>query len=498
VVGGSVYAGAPGYSDRTWKPETLWMPRFSFGYKLTDKDVVKGGYGMYYDTLNARDWTPRQDGFNVTTSNPLSNDFGLTWALGDPKNGVLPLADPFPLRSNGTRYETAVGNTLGYDYMVGQNWGNGGGSTPVENPDRVHSRVQRWRLGWQHELNARTSIDVAYVGSYADRQGITLRLDYLPEQYYSSANYRDTSANDFLTANVPNPFNIANFAYLQSANPQLYQRLQGSTTFTSTTIQRQRLLRAFPQMNGLVINDQPLGIIKAHSLEIVLNRRYSNGLTANAGFTANRVTENRTVEEYDRAPTLWETNNNGRPWRLTGAAVYELPFGPGKALASGGGAMSHIAEGWTVGGTYEYQPGALLNWGNLFFNGDLSKIAKDNPEVALLPDGTFDPTKTWFNIDAGFVRATADQPAAFQKRTFPFRVDGVRSQSLSFANANVARTFMLGGHRTFQFRLDVQNVFNRQQFGNPVLDPTSTNFGQVRTVTQAVMRFFTFNFTYRF
>ena len=34
------------------------MPRLSFGYRLGEKMVVKGGYGMYYDTLNARDWTP--------------------------------------------------------------------------------------------------------------------------------------------------------------------------------------------------------------------------------------------------------------------------------------------------------------------------------------------------------------------------------------------------------------------------------------------------------
>ena len=29
VHGGSVYAGVPGHDDRTWKPEALWMPRFS-------------------------------------------------------------------------------------------------------------------------------------------------------------------------------------------------------------------------------------------------------------------------------------------------------------------------------------------------------------------------------------------------------------------------------------------------------------------------------------
>jgi hypothetical protein len=160
--------------------------------------------------------------------------------------------------------------------------------------------------------------------------------------------------------------------------------------------------------------------------------------------------------------------------------------------------VSHIARGWSVSGTYEYQPGALLNWGNIFFNGNLDDIKKDNPEIALQPDGTFDTTKTWFNIDAGFVRATADQPAAFQKRVFPFRVDGVRGQSLSMINMGITRTFDLPGPRTFQFRVDVQNLLNRQHYQNPNLDPTSTNFGQVRAVNNTVMRFITFNSTLRF
>jgi hypothetical protein len=491
VQGGSVYAGTPGYGERTWKPEALWMPRFSFGYKLGEKNVIKGGYGMYYDTINARDWTPNQDGFDVTTNNPLSNDFGLTFNLGDPRNGILPLTDPFPVRSTGSRYESVPGNSLGADNVLGRGF-------TAENPNRVHSRVQRWRIGWQREINSRTALDVAYAGSYANRQGISIRQDYLPEQYWSSANVRDTSANDYLTQNVTNPFYIGNFAFLQTTDPLLYQRLLGSATFTSQTIQRHRLLRQFPQMNGLNFNDQPLGEIKTHSLEVVLTRRYASGLTANAAFTANRVTENRTVEEYDRAPTLWQTNNNGRPWRLTSVAVYELPFGPNKALLQERGLVSAVARDWTVGGAFEYQPGALLNWGNIFFHGDLNDIKKDKPEVALRPDGTIDPTKTWFNIDAGFERDTADQPAGFQKRVFPFRVDGVRGQALSFVHMNVARTFQLGGRRTFQFRVDIQNLLNRQHYANPEMNPTSTNFGQVRAVNNNVMRFITFNAKFNF
>jgi hypothetical protein len=254
----------------------------------------------------------------------------------------------------------------------------------------------------------------------------------------------------------------------------------------------------FNQMVPLNYLDLPLGVIKAHTFEAVLTQRYSKGLTGHFAFSTNRVTENRTVEEYDREPTLWQTNNNGRPWRITGVGVYELPFGSGRAFLDQGGVVAAIARGWSVSGTYEYQPGALLNWGNIFFNGNLADIKKDKPEIALQPDGTFDPTKTWFNIDAGFVRATADQPAGFQKRVFPFRVDGVRGQSLSMTNLGIARTFDLPGTRTFQFRVDVQNLFNRQHYQNPNLDPTSTNFGQVRAVNNTVMRFITFNSTLRF
>ena len=47
-------------------------------------------------------------------------------------------------------------------------------------------------------------------------------------------------------------------------------------------------------------------------------------------------------------------------------------------------------------------------------------------------------------------------------------------------------------------RLKIQNLLNRQHYANPILDPTSTDFGQVRSVSNAVMRFFTFNATVRF
>ena len=119
-------------------------------------------------------------------------------------------------------------------------------------------------------------------------------------------------------------------------------------------------------------------------------------------------------------------------------------------------------------------------------------IRIDHPQIALRPDGTVDATKRWFNIDAGFERDPAKQPALFQKRVFPFRIDGVRGFNFTQLNLNFGRNFGLGGTRILQVRVDLQNALNRQQWGNPNLDPTSTNFGLVTAINATVMRFITF------
>ena len=62
-----------------------------------------------------------------------------------------------------------------------------------------------------------------------------------------------------LNTNVPNPYNIKNFASLQTTNPLLYGFMASNSFFTSTTIRKNQLLRPFPQMNGLTNNASRLG-----------------------------------------------------------------------------------------------------------------------------------------------------------------------------------------------------------------------------------------------
>jgi hypothetical protein len=79
----------------------------------------RGGYGVYYDTLNARDWTPNQDGYDVTTSQPAQQRLRPDLQSGESAAGILPLANPFPVRDTGSRYELVPGNALGADNVLG-------------------------------------------------------------------------------------------------------------------------------------------------------------------------------------------------------------------------------------------------------------------------------------------------------------------------------------------------------------------------------------------
>jgi len=496
VRGGSVYANAPGQDGMSWRPEALWMPRVSAAYKLGDKTVVKGGYGLFYDTLNAGDYGGTTLGYNSTTQNTNSNDFGQTFSVS--------LADPFPVRSDGTRFIQPYGSTLGVDTSAGN-----GGNYNVQNQNHIHARQQKWRIGIQRELVKNLSVEVAYDGSYSDRGEISIRQDYLPQQFWipGSLNARDAAKQAALTANVTNPYAIGNFTSLQTSNPLLYQKMSTQAFFTSPTVQANRLLRPFSQLNnnvgttnqGLFYDNLPLGEVKVKQLQINMNRRFNQGFTANVGLAFSNVRSNRTVEEYDRVPTLWQDSNDGRPYRLTGGAVYELPFGDNKPFLSEGGILAALAGGWQLAGTFEVQPGSLLAFNNLFFTGDINNIKKDKPEIALHADGTIDPTKYWFNV-AGFETDAAKTPTSFQTRAFPFQIDGLRGPGLHYVNLNVLRNFRVGGRRSIQTRLDVQNLFNYAAFSNPNTDPTNTNFGKVTTSTGSAgaMRFVSFGLRFAF
>ena len=476
VKGGSVYAGRNGVDRKLWRNELMWLPRLSAAWQINPRTIVRGGYGIYFDTLNVMNQATDQSGFSRATNTVLTNDFGVNWLAGDPRNGISPLTDPFPVRRDGTRFDAPLQAALGPMARVGQGF-------TFTNFDRRHPRVQRWRVGVQRELSANMLVEVSYWGQWSDRINITRRLDALPEQYWATGTVRNNALATDMNRQVPNPFHISNFESIRTSDPVLYQHMSTLANFTSPTIAKNRLLRPFPHMNGLNNSADPIGKARTHALELNFQRRLSRGLNVNASYTRMHQDAFTIIEnEFNTAPTVWWPSNTARPHRITATGIYEFPFGRGRAHFQDG-VLNHLLGGWQIAATYEFQPGPLLGWGNLFYYGDVNNFVADATSTTKTLD-------QWFNTGLRFERVPANQPAAFHTRVFPRFFNGLSADGLNQWNANLLREFRIHEGVRLQLRADVINLQNRSQMSGPDLSPTSTNFGRILSQTSSLNRFY--------
>ncbi|HEY6399986.1 MAG TPA: hypothetical protein VI479_01165, partial [Blastocatellia bacterium] len=275
------------------------------------------------------------------------------------------------------------------------------------------------------------------------------------------------------------------FSSLQTSAPLVYQEMSKLAFFTSPTIRKNQLLRAFSQLNGLTQSRVPIGEVRTDALEINFDRRFSKGFTLNVNYTRLRNdTADFFFNEYDELPT-WRESNLGRPHRVAGSGIIELPFGRGKRWARSG-VWNAVFGGFQLAATFEWQPGPLLDWPNLFYYVDINDIKNNGRNL-----------EQWFTT-ANFERDVSKAPAAFHRRVFPTRIDGVRADGLNRWDTNLQRKFKIRENLTFELRLDALNLFNRSQFSAPVTNPISTDFGKVVAEEATTKRFFQIQARIRF
>ena len=113
-----------------------------------------------------------------------------------------------------------------------------------------------------------------------------------------------------------------------------------------------------------------------------------------------------------------------------------------------------------------------LGWGNIIFTGDLDDIALPKSERSLT---------RWFNTDAGFNKVTAQQLVS-NVRTFPLRLDNVRTHEINNVDLSVIKNTTIG-RTTLQFRAEALNAFNHPFFPGPSR-PDAAAFGQISASTQ--------------
>jgi hypothetical protein len=211
-------------------------------------------------------------------------------------------------------------------------------------------------------------------------------------------------------------------------------------------------------------------------LQTSLDKRFSKGYTLNMNYTWSKFMEAASyLNAADPLPTE-VISDFDRTHRFTINGIYELPFGKGRPLLSNVNTVGqYIIGGWQVAGVYQYQSGAPIGFGNIFFTGNFDDIDLPSDQRS---------TDRWFNTNAGFVTASALQPVS-NLRTFPFRLGNVRTHANNNIDLSVIKKTQILEGKNVEFRAEFINAFNHVLFPAPNTAVTQASFGRIIASNQA-------------
>ncbi len=448
--GGVNYLGVEGVPRTRTQTTLRIMPRLGLAYKLADTWVVRAGYGVYYDTLNAGHTEIDQTGFSRATSTTITNDNGVSWASSswDPVNGKPPVVDPFPVRADGTRFDVPYGANLGHLAYLGK-------SFTYITPNTEPTQQQRWRVEIEKQVLHDAVVSIAYAGAYANNLGVSdINRNAIPEQYYAKGNVRqDALAND-LAKGVTNPFAISNLRFMEQVNPLLYQQMTNTTFFTAKTMTKAQLLRPYPHIGGDLLEQRvPIGENVYNAMLLRFEKRFSQGWTLNTHYEFSHTMSK------DWVASSFDTNQPGvkamprgrtvglRP-RFTSCPLAKtslcstVPIGSTPPSADGSWVGLADAERGTDRVRQPVLPGKNLPGyavaGQRTDQGSLVRqwlaVSHGRPRNIDPATGKAFPNRLW-------VTDSKQTPANFHARVFPQRFNFLRTDKLKQLDVNIQKAF---------------------------------------------------------
>jgi hypothetical protein len=445
TLGGLNFAGIGGNPRGLWKADTNnWMPRLGLAWSLNQKTVVRAGIGVYFDTIGVDRVDVNQGGFNQSTN--------LIPTLNNGQTYVASLSNPFP---NG--FERPPGASQGLRTFLGR-----GISFFQERPLNPYNT--RWSLAVQRELPGRIVAEVTYVGSRANKLGLSRNINAVPARYLSTKTERDDATINFLSTQVRNPFfGIAEFA---------------GTGLAGQNVARSQLLRPFPHFQDITVGESS-GYSWYHSMQVGVEKRLSRGLTFQASWTYSKFMQaTEFLNEQDLRPSE-VISDQDYPHRFVLNGIYELPFGKGKKFLSGANRfVDGVFGGWQFQGWFEGQSGEALGFGNAILRGNIREMNRPVGERT---------TDCWFNAGTAicpwkgapvFERDPAKQ-LANNLRTLPLRFSYLRADGTNNFDLSLFKNYQITERFRVQFRAESFNALNHVQFGGPATGVTNTAFGTI-------------------
>jgi Carboxypeptidase regulatory-like domain len=426
-------------------PKNNYGPRIGFAWNPTDRLVVRGGFGMFYDRVGSSKFVHA-----VEQGVPYALTLDYAGAAALPYS----ISNPFP--------STPLGFVPRYfDPATGK-------SSNLNTPfyESVHAPLSRqFNLGLQYQLGQRWVVEVGYVGSSGINQ-----------------------------ANYNHNINLA-----QLASPS--HPINGQTTNTLANAAYR-----VPYLGYQAIGLQATAydaIYNYNSLQITARKQLSRGFSMQAAYTWSKDLTNLSgngqtnLNDANRTGTQYGPAYFSHPHRFVLSYSYDLPFGDPK------GALNKLVTGWNVSGNTIVQTGTPLTItdttaGTAYYGASNPGGAEGGSVTAQLAPGvTYADIPTSGSVKARLGGASGGSGFINKSAFINPIVIGADGQATDFGNSgpgifrgpgqvnfdvSLIKNTRITESQNLQFRTEFFNIANHPVFGNPTVARNNANlFGVINS-----------------
>ena len=394
----------------------LFAPRLGIAYQLNNKTVIRAGYGR---------------GFNLGVFGSI---FGHNVTQNLPILGIQSLQ---PANAFDSVFNLAAGPTPldPASILAAQKKGpngknilpNGVTAFVISNPIRFPT-VDAWNLTIQRQLNATSSVEIAYVGTKGTHVFAGTGGDYDPNQ-------ADINGFGTLTTNQRKPFyNL--FGWTQNL------RYYGSDASNNY-----------------------------HSMQLRFDKRFSNGMNVMSHYTFSKNIDFDGTYYPRDAKLARGVSSNNRAHVFFLSSLYEVPVGKGRRfLGNSSKFVDAVIGGWQANGSWSWMAGQPFTPSYRDCNSDRD-TGWCRPNI-VGDVSVSDPSQFgWFKTTAAPLTANGQTDGPWQRpQRGQFGTIGrnaIVGPSFGQLDMSFFKAFKINEKQTIQFRAESFNFSNHTNLANP-------------------------------